>query len=226
MSTIEWILWVLGATALSAFWYVFTLHLDSQKRAVRWDISQLFERRRMLLVPAASIAVLAVFVGVWSGSEIPETFIARILVFTSALFAIAALDYKYHIVPNRALLILLIMRVVIIPFEVSAGFAQFAEDLRAELITGAVFFGFFLLMRFFQRGGLGMGDVKLLALMPLLYGPTLAVSSLVASFLIIFVVSLTLLGLKRKKMEDGLPLAPSVLIGSIAVILLLSLEVN
>lgn len=223
MTTIELILWIGSAIVLSALWYGYATYYDAQKRSATWAVTDLLERRRLLAVPAASALVLGVFVGLWAGEEITGTFMARILVFTSALFAIAALDYKYHLVPNRALIYLLIMRAVIVPFEIAAGVEPFLDDLKRELITAVILAGFFLLMRVLQRGGLGMGDVKLLALMPLFYGPTTAIAAIVASFLTIFVVSAALLATKRKKMGDGLPLAPSVLVGSLAVILLLSL---
>ena len=223
MTTIELILWIISAILLSAFWYGYATRYDAHKRKTPWAITDLLARRRLLAVPAASILTLSVFVGLWSSAEVAATFIARILVFTSALFAIAALDYKYHVVPNRALIILLVMRVAIVPFEIASGVELFFDDLKRELITVAILAAFFLLMRVLQRGGLGMGDVKLLALMPLYYGPTTAIAAIVASFLAIFVISAALLAMKRKKMGDGLPLAPSVLAGSVAVILLLSL---
>ncbi len=223
MTALELSLWLGGSLLLTIVWYALTLYIDSTKRKVKWRASDLIERRRLLAVPIASQVVLTTFIVMWMNQGIAPTYMARILLFTSALFAIAALDYKYHIIPNKILIFLLAARVIVMPFELAADPSVFFSSMRRDLLTTVVVLVFLLVMKVLQRGGLGTGDLKLLTIVPIFYGSEMGLTAIIASFIVMFLVSGALLLSKRATLKDGLPFAPSMLAGSVLVIVFLSL---
>lgn len=132
----------------------------------------------------------------------------------AVLFALAFVDYRYKIIPNKVLLICLLIRIFFLVGEFIFEKNMFFDILKSIGI-GIVVFGVFLFICcLITKGGIGMGDIKLLMIMVLFQGFTSCLASVFVSMLICFIVSLILIILKKKKMKDTLPLVPSILIGT------------
>jgi leader peptidase (prepilin peptidase)/N-methyltransferase len=95
------------------------------------------------------------------------------LCFVAALVAIARIDLEHRIIPNRVLALLAVLALgltaVVAPGE-----------LPARLIAAAAGGGLLLAAALAYPGGMGMGDVKLAAVMGLVLGPALGPALLVA----------------------------------------------
>jgi leader peptidase (prepilin peptidase) / N-methyltransferase len=95
------------------------------------------------------------------------------LCFVAALVAITRIDLEHRIIPNRILAPLAVLALVL-----TAIFAP--GELPARLISAAAGGGVLLLAALAYPGGMGMGDVKLAAVMGLVLGPALGPALLIA----------------------------------------------
>src|SRR5579875_3386086 len=95
------------------------------------------------------------------------------LCFVAALVAITRIDLEHRIIPNRILALLAVLALGLTAI-LSPG------ELPARLIAGAAGGGLLLAAALAYPGGMGMGDVKLAAVMGLVLGPALGPALLVA----------------------------------------------
>ena len=68
------------------------------------------------------------------------------------------------------------------------------------------------------RNSIGMGDVKLFALMGLYQGLWGAFNAVFFSFVVSFVAAVALLATRKKNRKDVIPFGPSVLLGTILAV--------
>lgn len=125
---------------------------------------------RYPLVEAATALLWAAVVLV-HGGDTPTLVLGLVLV--TLLVPVTLIDLDHRIIPNR----------LTGPAAVAAVAIGFALDPSGEtgrLIAGAVGGGLFLLAALARPGGMGMGDVKLVAVLGLFLGSALAPALLVA----------------------------------------------
>lgn len=159
------------------------------------------------LLPFALLAV-AVWLPLADG-ELDILAAWRALMMLSMLWMIAYIDYREHLIPNRALLIALVMRAVVFVCEMAMDASDALTEIAGELIVCLVLLAFCWLLRFLSRKGIGMGDVKLFAVLPLFFGPMGSLRVTMYALIIIFVQSCFCLILKKKGRKDVLPFAPA-----------------
>ena len=140
---------------------------------------------------------------------------AKRIVLCSVLWPIALIDFRKHIIPNKILIVLLIIRAIILIPE----FALDLQTAKKESISALIAcFGTVILlciMRLAVKNGIGFGDIKLFGVIGLYLGLQGIVTSVFLSFVVSFLVSVFLLASKRKSKKDQLALAPSILVGTI-----------
>lgn len=133
-----------------------------------------------------------------------------------SLLAIAAYyDWLEFRIPNKLIIIGFVLWIGITVFEAITMNDQWLRNLISEIIVSMAFLIVCVLCMIIVKNGLGMGDIKLLMLIGLMEGIDGAISSVFASMLVIFVVSIVLLIAKKKTKTDVLPFAPYILIGTI-----------
>lgn len=139
----------------------------------------------------------------------------RYLVLLAATFVIAWIDRHERRIPNRILLILLGIRAVLLVGEwtlvPSMGLSLLISSLMGMLIGG----GLFLLAYFISRGGVGMGDVKLFAVIGTYMGTGSIMALVFMTALAAALYSIIMLILKKIKLKEEIPFAPFVLVGTI-----------
>lgn len=136
------------------------------------------------------------------------------------IFPCAAVDYKTHKIPNLFLLCSLIIRICIFGIEFLISFPNAIEDVKNCVVGAAIIGGFFLVMFFLFKNSIGMGDIKLFAIIGLYQGLWGAINSVFFSLLVSFITSITLLISKKKKKKDVIAFAPCILLGTIIAICL------
>ena len=138
------------------------------------------------------------------------------MVLVNALFVITLYDLKYHIIPNRALIILLGIKVIVVLLtiftakEISALFI-----LIDMLIAGLAFLLIGVVCRFMNKNAIGMGDVKLLSVIGIVLGVNDSFHMVITGMVCIFFVSVIGLFLKKLTRDSELPLAPFIFAGLI-----------
>ena len=147
-------------------------------------------------------------------------FITRRLCVIAILWPAAVFDHREFRIPNGILLIGLILWAVILLPEMILAW----DNVPGELLSGAIAAAGILVIGFLflllAKGSLGMGDLKLLALMGLFLGIEGLIYSLLYSLLIAFFAAVFLLITKKKKKKDHIPFAPYILLGTIACFIL------
>jgi leader peptidase (prepilin peptidase) / N-methyltransferase len=95
------------------------------------------------------------------------------LPFAAMLLAVAAIDLEHRIVPNRILAPAAVLAVVALILIAP-------DDLVEHLAAGGIAFAVLLLIALVHPGGIGMGDVKLAAVMGLYLGVAVAPALMLA----------------------------------------------
>lgn len=179
-----------------------------------WLKKQLKNRKFVILAAAGALTgalLLAEFLmlsySIWK--------IVRYVVLLEAMFLTAWIDQHDRKIPNKILFILLLIRGISLAGEwlthPDLGLAILISALLGLLIGG----GIFLLAHFITRGGVGMGDVKLLAVI----GAYMGVGSIMTVIFLTAVASagysIIMLILRKVKLKEEIPFAPFVLAGLI-----------
>ena len=134
----------------------------------------------------------------------------------------AITDLKQRIIPNIVVLFGLAVRVIIYVFEILFDNENVLAIFKNDLIGFAVGFGVLFLAYIISRKSIGMGDVKLFAVIGISTGGICTYTTLLFSLIINTVVSVTLIIIKKKKKKDSVPFAPSILIGYLVSIFIAS----
>jgi leader peptidase (prepilin peptidase)/N-methyltransferase len=137
------------------------------------------------------------------------------LLLAGAAVLLAVIDLRHHLLPDRVVLPTLASGGVLL---LVAAAADSAWPALFRAVLGAVaLFAVFLVLALISPGGLGMGDVKLAAVLGLFlgwlgWGPV--VVGALAGFVVQAVVALVLLALRRVRRDSDLPFGPAMLAGA------------
>lgn len=145
-----------------------------------------------------------------------NTLVANMKVITllAILVTVTIPDIKEHIIPNKVILVGVVLRVCFAVAElITLGSGYFAI-LKGDLISLALVAVLFLLGVLVIKNGIGMGDIKLIMVMGLFQGITGVISSLFFSLLVSFFAAIAMLIMKKKNRKDAMAFAPSVLVGT------------
>ncbi len=133
---------------------------------------------------------------------------------------LAFIDYEKTIIPNKILLWMAAIRGVLLLGEILA-FPEFW----AEIVKSAVFglligLSIFLLAYVLSRKSIGLGDVKLAAVLGWYLGGALIWWDIVVCLAFAGIYCIVQLLRKKLGMKDSIPLAPFFSIGTILVLLI------
>lgn len=130
------------------------------------------------------------------------------------LITIAAIDYKTMIIPNGTVIAL-----IIIGGLYTAARLIFPGQFVMEITWLEALIGFFaaslplFLVAVLSKGGMGGGDIKLMAAAGIFLGWKGILLAMIAGSLVGAIVSLTLILLKIKKRKDHIPFGPFLCLG-------------
>ena len=147
----------------------------------------------------------------------------KLLTLVFGIYLIAYVDYREHIIPNRLLLILALVRLGFLVYELAA---VLREDLAipkvlrlvllSPLLGGLIAGGILLLTMLLSRKGIGFGDVKLFFVLGLFAGSSSILPLMLYTFVFSALGGFAMLVLKKAKLKDVLPMAPFALLGCLA----------
>ena len=157
---------------------------------------------------------VAMFMKLFYGDSWQE--IARVLLVISVLWACAWVDVKSRIIPNKILLIGLLIRCALIAGESILSPGEVKYILLSSIVAAiALFIGSFL-CRLVSHDSIGFGDVKLLAFMGFCLQNDRIWGAIFLSAIVAFVYSLYLVLCKKANRKTEIPFAPLLLVGTIA----------
>ena len=142
----------------------------------------------------------------------------RYLILLCAMYFLAAEDRRAHRIPNRWLLALCILRLILLAGEIFSWPGLWLEFLIHSFGGAFACLLLMLLAYFLSREKICLGDVKLLAVMGFYLGFALSYSVLLISLLLAAAWGIWNVWKKRVKMKDYIPFAPFLLAGLAAAL--------
>lgn len=207
------------SAVLIIFGYIFVCRSLGNKQNNSGFSAALSKNRIIYLFAATtvSIVLMPVLVNYYSCGLVDAS---RLMCLIQIMFPIAAIDLKKQIIPNKLLLALLILRIIIFGAEALL-YRNRIKYLLSDYLLGALCLGgFFMIMLAVFKNGIGMGDVKLFAVMGLYQGLWGAINSVCFSLAVSFVIAIALLISKRKSRKDVISFGPSILAGTVIAVCL------
>jgi leader peptidase (prepilin peptidase)/N-methyltransferase len=163
---------------------------------------------RVLLVEAGTGGL---FVLLWSRYGMSLDFVFAAVV--ACVFIVAlAIAFEHLLIPNRLVYPAIGAALVAMPFAVGPGLPE-------ALWGGLMGLGLLSLIVVVYPRGMGLGDVKLAALVGLVVGFPLVLLALFLSFVLGGVVGVAVLLARRAGMKDALPFAPFLAVGGMVALL-------
>lgn len=204
---------------LLAFGYIEVCNYLQDKKWNYYDkeLLRINRNRAIYLITGSVIAALLIvlFQLVYQQPFLTQI---KLLILVQFILPCAATDYKTHKIPNLFILCALAIRVVIYIAEFLVSVDTALNTLKDNLLGAAIIAGFFLIILLIFKNSIGMGDVKLFAIMGLYQGLWGAVNSVFFSLIVSFFVSIVLLITKKKGRKDVISFGPSILIGTVIAI--------
>lgn len=167
---------------------------------------------------AAYVAIAIPTVIVFSMYEYSGTRIIRYLILFCALGFCSYIDVKKRIIPNSVLLWLLLARTGLLVIEIVAAPDLWKVMALRMLLGAAASFVVLWIAALASKGGIGMGDVKLMMLIGYYVGFESILSCITTPMLLFGIFGLTLVALKKIKLKDSLPFAPFIMSGVMLVL--------
>lgn len=144
----------------------------------------------------------------------------RLLTLLSLLFVAANVDARERIIPNVLVLTGIFLRVLFWVAELIAAPDTFLSVIKNDLVACLLVIVFFLVGVLLVKGGLGMGDIKLMLVMCLFQGFYGVVSALFFSLFVSFIYAIVVLIAKKKTRKDSVAFAPAILLGTLISVFL------
>lgn len=134
-------------------------------------------------------------------------------------FAAAIIDLKLRIIPNIIPLTIIAVRLLLLIYEFVHDEMAIYSLLNSFLGGGASLLVLLIADRI-SKGGIGMGDIKLVSSIGFMCGLFTVISVMVYSMLICAVVAIILVLMKKVTMRDQMPFGPFIYLGFTVMLLL------
>lgn len=168
---------------------------------------------RALLVEVLTAAVCGV-IGYWYGL----TPAAAILIFYCALFIhLAFVDLEHSLLLNVVVLPAIPVALAVFPFSLLGQNWGLGEAYLRSLAGMGLGFSVMLLIYLASRGGMGLGDVKLAALLGAILGFPQIIAGLAIAYILGGAAGVIILALKLKRRSEPIPFGPALVIGAALV---------
>ena len=144
----------------------------------------------------------------------------KLVTLMAILFTAAKIDAKEQVIPNKLVLAGLILRISFWVAELIVEPDDFLALVKDNIVACLLIGVFFIIGVLLVRGGLGMGDIKLMLVMSLFQGFYGVVSALFGALFVAFVYAVVVLLMKKKTRKDSVAFAPAILLGTMLSVLL------
>lgn len=203
---------VAGAAAALLGWGLLVCANDTVEQAgstahPQWRMSW------TVMAMTASQLALALFLPVYYGVGGPD--LLRTLLMVAILWACAWSDAQVCLIPNRVLVLGSLLGTALLGGEILWQPGQIRYWVLRAVVAAVVLLLTALVCRLVSPRAVGMGDVKILAVMGFCLGMDLVWSALFFSFVLLFGVCVFLLLTRRAKRTDSIPFAPFLLAGTL-----------
>ena len=185
-------------------------------------ISKLKSLTKKQWVCTASLAVITSAGLFWAllCYDLSVTSEIRIAVAAEMLLAATVIDFHIKKIPNKLILGAYIARCIIFIPEYFIYGEDFLGVMLSSIIGFVLCFIVFFLMSLATKGGIGMGDVKLISAVGCLLGVAGTFYTILFGMIVCMLAGIGLILFKKKKMKDKLAFGPFIYFGFLVAILL------
>lgn len=134
-------------------------------------------------------------------------------IISSILIVISFIDYDYQIIPDKILLFGFLTNMTLITLYNSLDYLF--NGVLGLLLGGGILFVIAIL----TKGAMGGGDIKLMAMLGMTFGPKYTLITLLMSFIIGAIISVMLLATGKKERKDFIPFGPFISIAAVVTVL-------
>ena len=134
-------------------------------------------------------------------------------IIVSIFIIILFIDLEHMIIPDGLNVILAVLGLILNIVLKEDGYVTIGLDMLYGLLLGG---GFFFILALF--GGMGGGDIKLMAALGIIFGWKMLIPLMFLSFMFGGVFGIILLSLKSKGMKDMIPFGPYIVVASTIII--------
>ena len=210
---------VLVAAALISFGYVYCCYyLGKEKQFTSILIMLKLTKMKVFYLILSIISILSFILIFEEMYDIGIFTKIKLLSLVSFLIPAAAIDLRKQVIPNQLLFFSLTFRVLLLVFEFIFSTSTIFLILTDSIAGAVIISAFFLLLYFVFKNSIGMGDIKLFAIMGLYQGLWGVINSVFFSLMTSFLISIGLLVTRKKSRKDTISFAPSILLGTIIAI--------
>lgn len=156
----------------------------------------------------------------WNSDGLDSIGIAKIIIVSEIMMSAAVIDFYIKKIPNFLPVTLLVAGIIFLIIEYFCMKNSFMILFVASILGLIGTFLILILMSLLTRGGIGMGDVKLISTMGFVAGIATSFYTFLYANILCLMITLLLLVTKMKKMKDELPFGPFLFIGYILVVVL------
>jgi len=182
-------------------------------KEAEWKVCSLDKSRIVYLICSGVTGIYLLYIlHVLYQIEVVEQLLMICLVFT--LLPVAAVDFQMQKIPNQFLLAALVVRIMLYVPEFLLDFQKALFGIKEDILAAVIMGGFFFVLFLVFKNSIGMGDVKLFALMGLYQGLESVINSIFFSLFASFFVAIILLITKKKKRTDAIPFGPCIFLGT------------
>lgn len=164
--------------------------------------------------------LLACLCGYRTAGTVDAISMLKLLVGLCVLNAAAMTDMELMRIPNTLVLMLPLARVLFLAAEFLIGDTHTVSRLISSVVGAAFCLVALLLVSALSRGGLGLGDVKVMTALGFLLGFYTTLYTLIFSCFASTGAAVLLLLTKKKTMKDAIPMGPFLYVGYVIVLLL------
>lgn len=196
---------------------------DNQKSAAAYvfSISSVTVKEWIWILFAAALVGISAFR--LQSAQVHAVTSSKLLVAAVLLLAAMVIDWFTHLIPNRLVLIMLVAGGLFRGMEFLFLREMFRSQLVSSLLGLAGFLVFFYLMARITGGGIGMGDVKLIAAEGWLIGFSTTLTAVLFSMIVCSLTAVVLLLTKKKTKQDQVPFGPFLFCGYIIILMICNL---
>lgn len=156
-----------------------------------------------------------VFVIIYNGIVFFSGFNSTTFIYFIAIFTLSiafSIDFKYQLIPDEVSILIAICGIINIFFNISSWW----NYILGAIIGGAIFYSLNLIaLIILKKDGMGLGDVKLMAALGLLFGIKNILVITLVSFMIGAVIGIIVMIIKRKEKEEYIAFGPFIVIATI-----------
>lgn len=184
------------------------------------NIWKLMSRKRMMILTAGSVLIFGAGCWFMMVYEYHLLKIVRYWLLMYGLLLLAFLDAEKKIIPNQALLVMTGTRTILLIGECIC-FPELYFEILVSAFIGLLGGGLlFLIPGILMKKGIGMGDVKLAAVIGYYLGFQVLMSNLMITLTLTVLAGVTALIVKKASPYSEIPFVPFAAVGTIITILM------